>query len=577
MCLASNCPGQEEVHGSDVYEVCSTIPGAQPNVHPTLTTSYDPSTTDNSRKSVSTSFSSSIPTQRSTISSIASPALTASNTASGIEKTKATATESISSSTTISSSVNQHTGTVSPTNVAPSPASSSRAAATAALTKPQLAGVIVASVGAAVIVFGLCVLLLCCRRRKTHRRRHSDTSFIGDKTLESHESTPDMAAIAARDFAAEDEPREKGPPRAPLTIVTPVQTNHGGWQNWARSTNPSPRNIGLALGPELPYSAKEGPLPITPGSYSTNSQLLPERPNYNLFPAPLRAGPDSRRMSQNLKPPIPAYAPERPSQMNQPRFPSSVDTSQANLQGASRQRSLSDPFYNNPESSTLHGYRGIPFTDPSAAVTRPTQAYYPYEPLDISPTSTTTRTQQPSLPRTYPPPPPIEQHYLASIERSHSRKNPSRKKSTNSSQFTRSTRFSDGSETSFEDADLDDFPLPRSELSPVAEGRSPPQKSPKVVYPAVPHSAAESSYRIINRPRPYRKESLVAKRRGDEKAAELANSLQGHDVTQTAKWKILVSPGLESLDGSSSGSPYTARSVGRTPPMRSAKSPPVQR
>ena len=579
-CLASACSSQEQAHSVNVYEVCKTINGAQPNTHPTLTASYDPSSADNVEQTVSTTFPTSTPTKRTMVSSVASSPLATSNTASGIDKIKATTTESTSSSSTTSSNLIRPTSSKSATNVATSPASTSSVAAVpAALTKPQIAGVIVASVGAAAVVFGLCFLLLCCRRRKAHRRRHSDTSFVGDKMVGSQESSPDMSATETRDFATDDEPRAKSPPRAPLTIVTAPQTNHEGWQNWAKSTNPSPRNIGLALVPELPHSAKEGPLPMTPGSYSINSQLLPERPTtYSLFPAPPRSGPDSRRTSQNLKPPIPAYAPERASKMNGPRFPSSVDTSQANLQGDGRQRSLSDPFYDAPKSSPLQGYRGIPFTDPSAAVMRPTQAYHPYEPQDMGPASASPRTQQPSLPRTYPPPPPIEQHYLASIERSNSRKHPSRKKSANSSQFTRSTRFSNGSETSFEDADADDFPLPRSELSTVAEVRSPPQKSPKVIYPPVPYTAAESSNRIINRPRPpYRKESLVAKRRGEEKAAELAEGLQGRDVRQTAKWKILVSPGLESLDGSSSGSPYTARSAGRTPPMRPARSPPIQR
>ncbi|KAL9632188.1 MAG: hypothetical protein Q9164_005478 [Protoblastenia rupestris] len=366
------------------------------------------------------------------------------------------------------------------------------------------------------------------------------TTATGDKAIDSVGSTPDMAAIAAREFAHEEQPRTLSPPRAPLTLVTPAQTAEGGWQQWTRNTPPP--NIGLALGPEVAGSSRDGPSPITPGSNRTHSQLLPEKPTYSLFPPPLRTGPNSRRTSQTLRPPASnAYAPDKSSPMAGPSFPSSMDTSQAHLQGVSRNRSLSDPFYDPPKGSPLQGYRGIPWTDLSTTVRKPLPAQPSSRVRGIR-TSSTSQAQQPNLPRPYPPPPPIEQHYMAAINRQHSRRNTARKKSNSSSQFT---RFSNGSETSFEDADDDLLPQPKTTLSPVAEVRSPPQRPPKVMYPPVPTTAAESSTRVINRPRPpHQSDSLLAKRRGDEKAAELAAGM------------------------SSNGARRSRSSIGRTPPMR---------
>ena len=572
MCLLSttSCSNQERRYNRKVYEVCATIPGAQPNAHFTPTVSHAPTTTNNTRQTSSTARSLNTTTKSLTSSS------TTSRTASSIYPTKTNTTTSLPSSTNTFPTVNQPTNTNPPSDTAIASARSSpSSAASPVLTKPQLAGVIVASIGAAAIAFGFCLLLICCRRRKSHGRRSSEASIIGDKAMDSQGSTPDIAVVIEKGPAAPaNAPRAKSSLKAPLTVVPPSQLDQGGWPDRAArpNPNPNPKDIGLALGPDLSHSAKEGPSPITPGSYRTNSQLIPEKPTYSLFPAPLRTGPNNRRASQTIKPPIPPYAPERSPPMSGPRFPSSVDTSQAYMQVDSRKRSLSEPFYDSPKGSPLQGYRGVPFTDQRAIARRLADTHYLSEPQDISPTSTGSR--QSTFSRMYPPPLPSEQHYMDWIERSRSRKHPSRKKSTNSSQRTRSTRFSTGSETSFEEIDEDELPAPRSALSPVAEVRSPERKS-KFVYPAVPHTAAESPHRVINRPRPtYQNESLIAKRRGEDKAAELASSLQGkRDVNQTAKWKILVSPGLESLNSSNPGSLYTPRSPGKTPPMGPAKSP----
>ena len=275
-----------------------------------------------------------------------------------------------------------------------------------------------------------------------------------------------------------------------------------------------------------------------------------------------------------------------------------MDTSQSHLQpGSIRQRSLSDPFYDDfnrspPPNVNLYvqgsrprspsSPRPIPSNRPGAWIAPTDVVRKPVPPMQ-SPSAkglrpAPSRTQQPSLPRPYPPPPPIEQHYLAAIERSHSRKDPRRKQSTSSSKFT---RFSNGSETSFEDADEDEAPAARKFLSPVAESpalRSPPRSG--ITYPSIPISATESPTR--NPPReaparpelPTRADSLLAKRLGEQKAREIAGRLHGthagvhEDARKTAKWKILVSPGLNNPE--SSGSPPLARSDERTQPVSSS-------
>ena len=406
---------------------------------------------------------------------------------------------------------------------------------------------------------GLCLLLVCFRRRKA-RRRNSDTSMIGDKIMDTRESTPDMQAIAARDFA---------------THGRATRSNHDGAPAWVQTTHAEPPNVGLDANARRSTAVVEGPSPMTPRSPRVTSQLLPEklpRQSYTIFPPK----PRTQSISHNHANPMQVYEPGRSPPMTGPNFPSSHDTSQADLQGDSRQRSLSDPFYE-PRTAS---YRGVPMI-PEPLITAQRTPSHEYRPSTHQPKHTVSlRTQQPSLPRTHPPPPPVDQHYLEAIERSHSQRRPRRNVSTHSSQYT---CFSEGSDiTTFEEeGELEPVPpLPqqRHALSPVAEMRTPPQAPASVSYPAVPKTAAEDHRRIIDRPRPpSRKQSLASKRRGSQKAAELEGGFKPGDVRNTAKYKILVSPGIQSLDGSISGSPQFDQSYGgRLPSNRPPGSPPTR-
>ena len=584
-----------------VYDICKKIPGALPNTHSTLTANwpsaptgaFDPSYTAPSISATVASTSSTIPSLSTTLPSPSSPAL-ASSTDSGlrtstsranskIEQHQTSHTGRMASATTASSTITTSSEVASAapsspartaqepssTDTAAAPSNTSAAAAAApVLTKPQIAGIIVASVGAAFVAAGLCLLLVCFRRRKA-QRRNSDTSMIGDKVMDTRESTPDMQAIAARDFA---------------TRGRATRSSHGGAQAWVQTTHAEPQNVGLAAHSRRSPSVVEEPSPMTPRSPSPRitSQLLPEKPrrqSYTIFPpkprTPVTGPRSSQSISHKYANPIQAYEPGRSPPMNGPNFPSSHDTSQADLQGDSRQRSLSDPFYEPPTAS----YRGAPMIpEPLVPAQRtPSQEYRPstHQPMH----TVSLRTQQPSLPRTHPPPPTVDQHYLEAIDRSHSQRRPRRNVSTHSSH----TCFSEGSDiTTFEEGDelepIPPLPQQRYVLSPVAEMRTPPRAPASVLYPAVPKTAAEDHRRIIDRPRPpSHRQSLASKRRGSQKAAELEGGFKPGDVRNTAKYKILVSPGIQSLDGSISGSPQFDQSYGgRIPPSRPPGSSPTR-
>ena len=622
-CLFSACPNYDfdNLIALRVYEVCADVPGAKPNTHSTLTATLMTvtSTTGGVRatptSSNKTSHNFDSKTMFSSASSVAFRTTTVitSATRSSASSPRTTSYSDYSRTTrTASGGVGLYTTSITTkstsfTSTIAAAASSSAVAAPAAaakplLTKPQIAGVTIAGVGAAAIASGLCFLCFCFRRR--HRKRRGDWSFGGDKIVDSQETTPDMTAVGGRPFADHPQPSnqpavEAAPPtRRVLRIVTPSTPSDDGWNRYQRSMNPE-EEIALAANPPPPTSSNHSPIdPITPASYRTSSQLLPDKPTYSLFPPPLRITPRNSSAPAGLSPSGPT-APRQgssPYAKYSPRFPSNMDTSQAHLQpGSSRQRSLSDPFYDDFNRSpppnvkqylqrSRPRYPGtsgpVPSNYPGAWATPNDHARKPVPALQ-SPSARglrpmPSRTQQPSLPRPYPPPPPIEEHYTAAIARSHSRKDTRRKQSTSSSKFT---RFSNGSETSFEDADEDQAPATRSFLSPVAESpafRSPPRSG--ITYPSIPISAAESYTRNLPKEAPARPElptrsdSLLSKRLGEQKAREIAGRLQGthpginEDVRKTAKWKILVSPGLNNIE--SSGSPQSAKSNSRTTPNR---------
>ena len=575
-CLFSACPNYDFDNSIalTVYEVCATVQGAKPNTHSTLTATANTVASMTGGVRAATTASNNL----SYIYSSKSGFTGASSAAFSTNTVLATATGFYSRFPQASSSHDAQTARsassgigliATPSSTTPPSHANSIVAATSPpavatarpiLTKPQIAGVTVASVGVAAIAFGICFLCFCHRRKRNQRK--SDWSFGGDKIVDSQETTPDMASLGGRQFEALPQPGNPPtaealiPSRRELRIVTPSTLDDEGWNRYQRSMNPEePEDqIAVALNHPRTKSSNHSPIdPITPASHRTSSQLLPDKPTYSLFPPPLRITPrnSSAPAGRRSSGPSPPQQGISPLARYSPRFPSNMDTSQANLQpGASRQRSLSDPFYDDtnglPRPNVNYHARGSQRR--SSGSSRPVPSNYPgawTTPIDVArkpvpaPQSPSARRLRPappraqelSLPRPYPPPPPIDQHYLAAIERSNSRKDPRRKKSTSSSKIT---RFSNGSETSFEDADEDEAPATRKFLSPVAEfpaPRSPPRGG--ITYPNIPISAAESPPRTSAKRTsarselPTRSDFLLTSRLGEQKAREIAGRLQG--------------------------------------------------
>lgn len=609
-CLASTCESFDYSDALNVYEICAPVQNAKPNTHPTLTATISsvafttvsadvPQITSNPQPSTSPSISNGVsvhPTSSNT-SFVADTAIT---TATGLPSAFVNSSSSNPALTTIAP-----TNAISPTvTTARGFASSTRSVAAAAtssaapgpnpvLTRPQIAGVVVAGVGAAAIGLGLCFLIFCLRKKRQNKR-HSGSSFGGDKIIGSEETTPDMSAIATRDFGHQPQPNNAFGPRRELTIVTPASSGEHGWGRYQQSMDPD--DIGLAVAPLMPRPARGERSPITPGSYRTASQLLPDKPTYSLFPTTVPPGTRNSLSAPGLKPLGPPTAVQRTSNpRSTPRFPSSMDTSQAYLHPKPILRNQpSDPFIDSssrfpPNMYPVQSSRPLP---PQARRPGPQSSnispwtlptHIPRKPVAVhqSPSgrelrSAPIRTQQSKLPRTYPPPPPHEQRYLAASENSHRRNDPPKKKSYSKRPLT---YYSSSSETSFEDAD--DVPDPNPKvLSPVVE--SPALRSPfrgRVTYPTVPISAAGSptsrpSYRPPDRAElPDHSDFRLSQRLSERKAREIISRLpdqpqpSSDESRNSAMWKILVSPGLDRKE-KNPGSPLSIRAVEKTPPRR---------
>lgn len=606
-CFESGCDPYDESGAFSVYDVCMTVPNARPNTHGTLTaTTFTAASTAGARSQGQASSnyrSTTISSNSFTGSSYSSPA--ASSTASG-RSTIITSTSSsilISASSVIETPFSTNllgSGNTLPTT-SPSSSTSSSTSATAApasspaptLTKPQIAGVVVASVGAAAIAFGLCSLIFCFRRRRSNRR-NSESSFGGDKIVDSEDTTPDMSAIATRDFGHEHQTGLQTMyriPRSPtrhLRLETPATSSEDGWGHYQR--NMAFQETFLAPEPQIPRSLRDEHSPITPVSNRTrNSQLLPEKPSYNLFPSPLKVTPRNSIPNQLRTGPAPApVVPplSSPFARAAPQHPSSVDTSQAHLQGGNNGENPNDPFTasSNRSISSIYPYfeESRPRPPPRSLRREPPRIGVPS--WEQQEAAGVVRKPVPGYPTPYtqgkrPSQPTIRQQQMNPVESPNNRKS-SRKKDNGPRPLTHLT---DASETSFEDDEEDDYPDPRSALSPLYEVRSPPTRSPegRVSYPAIPISASESPTRRPNPkrpPHPVRSDSLLTKRLGQDRARELADRLQGpsrqpkdDDFRDTAKYKILVSPGHDPLENSKS--PTSAKSIVRSPLASSMPTP----
>ena len=565
-CLASGCRDWDQDEAVSAYDVCSHVEGSLPKTHTILTASDSTHTTVNHASSTAIhasdsnhqSGSTSTPSARSIISS-SSPIATST---SSIDSAATPAATSSSCTTQIPTSSEAALPASAPPTPKPNPV----------LTKPQIAGVVVASIGAAALAFGLCFLLFCCRRKK-HVRRHSGSSFGGDKVVGSTtDSTPDLATIAARDFGHDPEGKEvvsqerrQSPPQ--LAVMTPMSTGEGGWSQWQRNT--APQDIGLALAPGVLTAGH--PSPNTPASHRTrNSQLLPEKPSYSLFPAPLRPSPHSRRASQSLEAQLAArnVSATRPTsqQRSSRRFPSTLDTSQATMQGENNlHRSLSRPnnFPYSQAAQTESGYKpyhpeppsGPPLTELiDAPIRKPLPAHASPSARGIRLGRSIHGRHPGTLGKRVNSPPTV----LKALDTTSN--TPRRKKSDSRPP----TWFSTGTDTSFENSE-DDAPEAVSALTPVKERHRANNAN------LVPTNKPTS----LRPPPPARADSLLARRREEQRPSKDVERITPlsvlNIVRHSAKQQILQSPILSEplrTESPTSDSPRTIRDTEMALPPR---------
>ena len=511
-----------------------------------------------------------------------------------------------------------------PTNSQSSPSVTAAAASTQpVLTKSEIAGVTVGSVAAAGVVFGLLALFFCLRGKRNRKRRFSDASFGNDRIVVDEPRTPSPPLAPAvqdveRGFV---EPETSGPYDHGAEAAFARPQSNSRWSLFRRSVKPE--DIGVAVAPGAAQQTPYDPSPITPvsaASYETTSQLLPDKPTYSLYPPPLRLSSSNHHVSPVDVPGTQAIdfgraAPTGPivRPAPAPRWGGTMDTSQGYLyHGLPTLRHVpSDPFLESTFSTRTvpsEHYHTLPAQRPKAVAPAPSPApvvvrYGQWaEPINHVP-----RKPVPARLPTDGPLAGSQVHHSDGISAlpSHPANSaaglptlqraaqPDRRKSSGKRKVSGkrpATFLSTTSDTSFEDADSDDEPrppLPTSTLSPVVESSASRPRVAGVRYPVIPTSAAASPSinQTIREVRRGQGELNSASGRSNANTPrpraepvpempELAGTplrerQQAPDNSSdrvkpgSAKWSILVAPGLEGIENA--GTPKSKTSGEWTP------------
>lgn len=547
-------------------------------------------------------------------------------------------------STPSSSSRSMSTSSSPGTTTSPT-AAAIAGAAKPLLSKPQIAGVAIAAVVTLLAVGALIFFLFCFRRRRNSRDHGSSrcSSFGDNKTYTSHPSSPgpyypiggnvehgnrprDLARVEAQDA---------GPGNPRIVEGTPASY-------WRRSPVRA-EEIGVALGsPAMMQAPMADEAPKSGKSHRTMSQLLPDKPIYSLYPAPLRVNhlktptspagavvPGAAGIGQRSATPLSRPAPLgnqssdiRPASLHRnfsnlrpsasdPLLDSRSGHSASSYSRQGRQRGAPiDSVRDLPHQEVLNYgqwtqsldslQKPVPARQSSSACTLNQQraAYDSIKSGNYNGTSELGQSTQPGRQLSIPRKPVPRQPPPRRIRRP-------------------LTRYSSASETSFEDAgDEDDMSRSQAFLSPVAEsyarrssrGHTAPPRPPVSVYsryqrpepvsptPKLSHrrqpspliSPATDPKLLKNmlKPLPEVPESdisdssmpLMGKRRANTRVPHGPRpnpneSPRGEtELTKSAKWKILVSPGLQGLEnmgaprsGTSNEWGYNTPITGRAP------------
>ena len=622
-CLASTCAFDVfNTESIPVYEVCQGVANSKPMTHSVLTATQSSTSSGSPNSKVQ---SSSLNDSSLASSTLTSTSIQPSSTFSTSAEIAATARTFISSSSTSvpsdslspiiprpTTSTSTSTSTQSPASSTHSPASptpsSPTPTASPVLTNSQIAGVTIGCAGAAAISFGLLFFLFCRRRRQRNsKRRNSGSSFGGDKIIESQPVSPRTSAVMPRTPEHVDRSRNLPIYRSPQTRAAPATNDESRWTTWPRSLDAE--EMGVAVNPGL--EVVDGSPHRSTASRRTNSQLLPDKPTYSLYPSPLR-------IKTQMSPISPIAGTTNLGQRANPptrsshRGRNSSNTSQVQLQrGRFNERfSPQDPFVDpqtGPPPPTHAQKQGL---------VSPSRLPYPNA-LNYGPWTRSAETTRKPVPArqslSAPRPQPLLNRSEPGLESGISTgslrsrgvpssdllpsSNPQPQRSIPRRKSNRrrpSTYFSMNSDTSFEDAgDVEEMPRQYHSLFSVAERPYPGQvRHPRISGSVAPIRNLQPSLGSPSRPQRPRVQlelnpsldkslprapapldhpaSLLAKRRGNERATELAQELRNRETgedeqRQTAKWKILVSPGLEGIKDAGTpttfGSPRTKKSV----------------
>lgn len=608
-CTAAYCTTEVLENEVDVYEICADVKNARSMTHGTLSATQVPSATAAQQSHTRTKSPHSLGLSVHKPATIASSSM---NVSASLPTVFSTTKDSGPSKSFTQQTIIHTTPTNRPsraphskstsaptsasTSVIASPATSSAASKPQpVLTKPQIAGVTVAGVASAAIAFGVIFCLFCIRGRD-RRRRNSGSSFGGDKILPSRPSSPEPSAPAASD---PEQANQIPAGSAVQALNGAVPRSHvSRFSFWRRSTRPE--EIGIAVGPEvvetpsMRYDAQHDETPVSAASYRTTSQLLPDKPSYVLFPPPLRVvnptqSPVSPQSPDSAETHFTDIAGQRPESKPAPRGRNAYDTSQVTLQrGAGTLRpSGSDPFLDRQNSS-----RGLARSENHQDISAIPQIRS-LQPVGRA-VSTQSRLQssQPTTVRTKPsirvptsyagrPTYRVSEEHNAVPDQSWG----STSKRRNS--FARpQTRDSNASDTSFEDADeQDEPPTVHPTLSPVVESPQVRSLPGAIRYPKVPGKVAPYNTRRpspespTRRPPPKNPQRAIIAQAGTRKivpvqqpeVAELYGSpvspktywsdqprsnetlrSDNSPTARSAKWQILVKPGLEAISDDSS-------------------------
>ncbi|KAL8809382.1 MAG: hypothetical protein Q9200_003470 [Gallowayella weberi] len=488
------------------------------------------------------------------------------------------------------------------------------------LTKPEIAGVTVGSIAAAGLVFGLLALCFCLRRRREKRRRASIESFGNDKIVIDQPRNPaPTGALPTQDLEHGIRAQAATETQQQSTPIASARPQSDRWSFWRKSMRPE--DIGVAVAPGHAQQTSYDRSPVTPvsaASYETTSRLLPDKPTYSLYPPPLRLSsynhvspidpPGSQVVDFARLPPGPIMRPA-PA----PRGQGTMDTSQMYLQhGQPTLRHVpSDPFVDSTSSGhavSPRQYQTLPTQRPKAAAPAPAPIPVQYgqwaEPVEVHRKPVPARLA-PNDPRAAgqigrPHGLSTSPSHPASSAASSSRATPPvRRKSSGkrtASGRRPTTSLSTTSDTSFEDAESDDEPpppLPKPVPSPFVESPRSRPHAAAVRYPVVPTLAATRPN--INQPIREAGRMQIELNPESDRSKEKAKlsprtpsprnkpvpevpELAGSPLSErqqvpdsssdrikpgSAKWSILVAPGLEGIENAAT--PRSQRSAEWTP------------